>query len=196
MSGETMMGFGFKQAWLAVRDGDPAAVVAALGLRDLGPAPWRTAVDMAYLTDDRVVVTPPLPGAGGPWLLVAGRWLLLRAYRTLDLGALSTTLGTEVQLFATHRVSETHRWARAVGGFVLRDFEHAGDRGEVVVWHGEPDAAELAAGLPATLDDDLDILVSEDDVMAVAAAWSVDPTSIDGRPATASPHVAATRPLT
>ncbi len=185
-----MMGFGFKQAWLAVRDGDPAAVIAALGLRDLGPAPWRTAVDVAYLTDDRVAVTPPLPGAGGSWLLVAGRWLLLRA--RLDLGALSATLGTEVQLFATHRVTESHRWARAVGGAVVREFEHAGDQGEVVAWHGEPDAAELAAGLPATLDADRDILVSEDDVMAVAAAWSVDPTSIDGQPATASPHVAAT----
>ena len=95
------MGFGHKQAWLAVRDGDIAAVVAALGLRDLGPAPWRTAVDMAYLTDDRVVVTPPLAGAGGPWVLVAGRWLLLHAYPTLDLGALSAILDTEPYATAT-----------------------------------------------------------------------------------------------
>jgi len=184
-----MMGFGHKQAWLAVRDGDTAAVVAALDLRDLGPAPWRTAIDLAYLTDDRVVATPPLAGAGGPWVLVAGRWLLLHAYPTLDLGALSATLDTEVQLFATNRVSETHRWARAAGGEVLREFEFAE---EVVTWRGEPDDAELATGLPARLDDDVDILVSEQDVMAVAGAWSVDPTSIDGRPATGSPHVAAT----
>jgi len=135
------------------------------------------------------VVTPPLAGAGGPWVLVAGRWLLLHAYPTLDLGALSATLDTEVQLFATYRVSETHHWARAAGGDVLRDFEFAE---EVVTWQGEPDDAELATGLPARLDDDMDILVSEQDVMAVAGAWSVDPTSIDGRPATGSPHVAAT----
>ena len=57
MGDETMMGFGHKQAWLAVRDGDTAAVVAALGLRDLGPAPWRTAVDMAYLIDGRAITT-------------------------------------------------------------------------------------------------------------------------------------------
>jgi hypothetical protein len=184
-----MMGFGHKQAWLAVRDGDTASVVGALGLRDLGPAPWRTAVDMAYLTDDRVLVTPPLTGRSGRWVLVAGRWLLLRAYPTLDLAALSATLGTEVQLFATHRVSETHHWARAVDGRVLREFEFAE---EVLTWQGEPDDAELTAGLPAQLDDDVDILVSERDVMAVAGAWSVDPTSIDGQPATGSPHVAAT----
>lgn len=61
-----------------------------------------------------------------------------------------------------------------------------------MTWRGEPDDAELAVGLPARLDEDVDILVSEQDVMAVAGAWSVDPTSIDGRPATGSAHVAAT----
>ena len=36
-----MVGFGYKQAWLAVRGVDAAEVGAALGLRDLGPVPWR-----------------------------------------------------------------------------------------------------------------------------------------------------------
>ncbi|WP_344133733.1 hypothetical protein [Luedemannella flava] len=188
MDGGTMVGFGHKQAWLAVRDG--AAAVAALGLRDLGPAPWRTAVDMAYLTDNRLVVTPPLPGAGGAWQLVAGRWLMLR-YHDLDIAKLSVDLGTEVQLFATHRVVETHRWARAAHGTVLREFGYAGDTGELVAWHGRPDEVETALGLPAEPDDDVDILVSEHDVMTVARAWSVDPTSIDRQPAAGPPRVAA-----
>ena len=69
MSTETMVGFGSKQAWLAVRNGDPAAVRAALRLRDLGPVSWRAGIDLAYLTDDRVVITPPLDR----WVLVPGR---------------------------------------------------------------------------------------------------------------------------
>src|SRR3712207_5549749 len=68
-----MVGFGGKQAWLAVRDTAAAAVLDALGLRDLGEVPWREGVDLAYLTDDRVVLTPPLAGAGGAaWTLAAG----------------------------------------------------------------------------------------------------------------------------
>src|SRR5688500_5430864 len=94
VNGETMVGFGFKQAWLAVRDGRAEPVMAALGLRDLGPVSWRSGIDLAYLTDDRVVLTPPLPGAdGAAWLLVAGRWLTIKGP---DVVELSARLGTEV----------------------------------------------------------------------------------------------------
>jgi hypothetical protein len=189
--GETMVGFGYKQAWLAIRDGEAAAVIAALGLRDLGPAPWREGVDLAYLTDDRLVVTPPLAGAGGAdWLLVAGRWLM-RADAPVDVAGLSAMLAREVQFFATHRVVELHRWERGRGGVLERAFEYVGKTGEVRLWHGDPDPAERAVGLPAAPTDEVDVLVSEHDVMRVAGAWSVDPTTLDGRPATDPVRVAA-----
>lgn len=178
-----MVGFGYKQGWLAVRDGEPAAVADALALRDLGPVSWRSGVDLAYLTDDRLVLTPPLPGArNARWLLVAGRWLLLNE-STVDVITLSVTLGTEVQLFASHRVMEAHQWTRAVDGVLVREFGYLGETGEVTRWRGDPDETERAIGLPPALDGEPDILVAEDDVMRVAAAWSIDPTSIDGRPA-------------
>jgi hypothetical protein len=183
MDGETMVGFGPKQAWLAVREGEEAAVCAALGLRDLGTASWRDGIDLAYLTDDRLVLTPPLPGASDArWLLVTGRWLL-RAVLAVDVAELSATLGTEVQFFATYRVSELHRWQRAVDGVLMRAFEYVGETGEITEWRGEPDDAEAAIGLPAVLDDEVDILVSEEDVMRLASAWSVDPSALNGRPA-------------
>jgi hypothetical protein len=50
-----MVGFGPKQAWLAVRDGDAAAAAAAFALRDLGTVSWRSGIDLASLTDDRMV---------------------------------------------------------------------------------------------------------------------------------------------
>ncbi len=183
--GEPMVGFGAKQAWLAIRDGDAELVSAVLGLRDLGPLPWRAGVDLSYLTDDRVLLTPPLPGAdGADWLLVAGRWLV-QTSSTLDVAALSDLLATEVQYFATHRVVELHRWQRARDGELLRSFAYLGETGEVTDWRGEPDPVELAIGLPAVLDDsdETDILVGEADVMRVAAAWSLDPVRLDGLPA-------------
>jgi len=178
-----MVGFGAKQAWLAVRDGDPGAVIAALGLRDLGPVPWRDGIDRAYLADDRLVLTPLLPGASGTrWLLAVGRWLLLTD-AAVDVAKLSAALGTEVQFFATHRVGELHRWQRAVDGVLVRAFGYRGEVGEVTEWLGAPDEAEAAIGLSRVRADEADVIVSEADVMRVAHAWSVNPSTLDARPA-------------
>ena len=176
-----MVGFGGKQAWLAVRDGDPAQVLAALGLRDLGEVSWRAGVDLAYLSDDRVVVTPPLPGARDtPWVLAAGRHLL-RPGTVVDVVELSARLRTEVQFFATHRVTESHRWQRAVAGELVRAFGYVGQTGDVTSWHGDPDPAERSAGLPASfVDEETTVLVAERDVLLVADGWSIDPSRLDG----------------
>jgi hypothetical protein len=191
MDADAMVGFGGKQAWLAVRDGEPLAVLEALGLRDLGEVPWRDGIDLAYLTDDRVALTPALPGAGDSrWLLAVGRWLL-RPGTSIDVTDLSARLQTEVQFFATHRVIELHRWQRAVDGDLVRAFGYVGQIGEVTSWHGDPDEAERAAGLPAVLDDEATVLVSEQDVLRVAHAWSIDPTGLDARPAPGPLRIAA-----
>jgi hypothetical protein len=189
MDGEPMVGFGQKQAWLAVRDGDPAKLVETLGLRDLGPVSWRTGIDLAYLTDDRLVLTPPLPDARGTrWLLVTGRWLLSSGP---DVTELSAALASEVQFFATYRVSELHRWERAVDGVLVRAFGYVGETGQVTAWRGDPDDAERAIGLPPGPDGESDVLVSEHDVMRLAGAWSLDPTALDSRPAPGPLRVAA-----
>lgn len=188
-----MVGFGGKQAWLAVRDGTPPLVRAGLGLTDLGTVPWRTGIDIAYFTDDRVMLTPPLPGAADAhWLLAVGRWLA-RPLFTVDVAELSETLGTEVQYFATDRSTQRHRWQRAVGGVLVRSFDWLGEDGRLLDWRGEPDAAERDIGLPATAPDEsggeadqdweIDLVVGETDVLRLAGAWSVDPSTLDGRPA-------------
>jgi hypothetical protein len=175
METDVMVGFGGKQAWLAVRDGDPEAILAALDLRDLGTVRWRDGIDLAHLTDDRVAVTPPLGG----WTLAVGRYLM----RPPDVAELSAKLQTEVQFFATHRVTESHRWQRAADGLLIRAFGYVGQTGSVTTWFGDPDPAERDAGLPASYDDETTVLVAEQDVLKVAGAWSIDPTTLGGRPA-------------
>jgi hypothetical protein len=187
---EAMVGFGYKQGWLAVRDGEPDKILGVIGGHAVGTMGWRAGLDRAYTNDDLVVVTPQLPGAdGAPWTLVAGRYFLINE-QWVDAAELSRALGGEVQFFATYRVRELHRWARAVDGVTVRALRYVGETGEVTEWRGEPDQTELQIGLPPTYDPEHDVLVSEDDVMRLAAAWSVDPTSLDGRPA-AGPLTAA-----
>jgi hypothetical protein len=126
VNGEAMVGFGYKQGWLAVAATDASTVLTALGLRDLGPTPWQAGIDLGYRTEDRLAVTPPLPGAGGrDWILVVGRELL--SAEPVDLAGLSARLHSEAQLFQTHRVVEAHRWERAVDGRPLRAFEYVGE---------------------------------------------------------------------
>ena len=180
--GEPMVGFGTKQSWLAIRDPDLELVEALLGLDDLGPVSWRTGIDLAYFSDDRVMLTPPLPGAAeASWLLVVGRWLA-RPLAFVDVEGLSESLDTEVQYFATDRSTQRHRWQRARDGVLLRSFDYVGRDGELLDWQGDPDLAERAAGLPEAVDDETDLVVEEADLLRVAAAWSLDPTTLDGRP--------------
>ena len=180
-----MVGFGYKTGWLAVRDGEADAVLAQLGAQTVGPIAWRDGIRQAYDREDALLVTPLLPGVGGSWLLVAGWWIAAN-HETLDTAALSRALGREVQLFVTHRVVELHRWERSVNGTTVRSFEYIGEQGEVTRWAGAPDEVERAIGLPETYDlgsDDVDVIVGEQDVMRVAGAWSVDPSSLEGSPA-------------
>jgi len=115
------------QVWV-VGDSNPQTpneVITRLGIRDAHRAPWREGVDAAYERDkDRVVyVTPVIDG----WVLVAGTSLFSAVGDKKQdeirfpeyVASLSASLGTVVQYFATHRVSEAHYWILADGGRVV-----------------------------------------------------------------------------
>jgi hypothetical protein len=99
---------------------------------------------------------------------------------------LSTAFG-DAQYFATHRGSSYTAWARYVAGQEVRLFAYADDLihdvGEAL-----PDERRILARLPdrgtAELEDstpDLDDRQppEEDDVFTLAAAWSLDPSSLE-----------------
>ncbi|MBV1856591.1 hypothetical protein [Catellatospora tritici] len=186
------MGFGYKTQWIAVRDGEVDAVSRALGLVDPVPMGWDEGADAAYAQG--VYVTPPVHG----WVLAHGRHLTVPDPGDQGFAArleeLSEQFG-EVQFFGTHRVVEYHAWVLARGGALERGYCYVGDRGEVPLFVGEPTPVEceLGKGLLPLSEDCADwgdsewerwhaTTPSEDDVMAVAARWSVDPSELTGVP--------------
>lgn len=179
------VGFGFKTGWLAVRDGELAAIAEAVGGRPGSSLDWTVGVRRAYSEPDVVMVTPLLVARdGGLWRLVVGQWIAAN-HESIDVATLSQALGREVQLFVTHRVVGLHRWDWAQDGVLIRSFEF-GDA-EVRRWHGSAREVELAIGLPGTFNQaggasGQAIVIGEADVMRVASAWSIDPTTLDGRP--------------
>jgi hypothetical protein len=186
VAAETRAPFGHKTGWVAARGVEPSQVAEALGLLDPRPETWSAGVEAAY--DLGVFVCPVVDG----WVLAMGIDILVN---TPDIAQLSATLGAEVQLFKSHRVSESHHWSRAQNGVVVRAFEFSLDGGELIVNTGPPtpieaDTPEIAPALasqpgefpfsayesahgPADHPD-------EGSVMTVAAAWSLDPTQLAG----------------
>jgi len=180
-AGHTGASFGYKTAWLAVRTDDTAAVSAALGLTDVANVSWEDGVEASY--DETVFVSPPTRG----WVLAVGVELLKHPPDTV---ALSAELATEVELFATHRIVDAHRWERADNGELKRRFRYVGESGEAETV-GEPTEIERSLGFDWVIDapgpppDDA-VLPDEEDVMGVAAAWSIDPQELDVIPTSAA----------
>lgn len=173
--------FGYKTAWLAVLDRSQADVAEALGLTGGRNVPGYEAAGALSQTG----ILPPVPGVGGRWTLAVS--FDLAEISPTRLVTLSALLGTRVQAFASHRVVEAHRWLEADSGTLRRHVEVVGESGELKAWTGTPTAVEVDLGLPpdeqiAGDDARFDVVlgVNEGTVMAVAAAWSVDPTTLSG----------------
>lgn len=179
--------FGYKITWYAVRSENSQAVADALGLQDCRPAPWnegvKTAYDGADAMDGRIYISPPI----GSWVLAVGFDPKLdlqtatppHEYNPLIL-ELSKRFG-EAQFFGTHRAVEWHAWARAEKGEMKRAYSYVGDQGEVFLDIGQRTKEELDLGMEF---DGKGKIPKEDDVVALAAAWSVDPllTNINSIP--------------
>ena len=151
--------FGPKTGWIAVRGASAEAVTEVLGLREARPMSWDEGVEAGY--QNGVFVCPPVSG----WVLAMGADML---HGQADIAGISRRLGTQVQIFRTHRVSEHHEWALADGGTVLRSLS-TDDSGHQQ--SGEPTALERSLSVARA-----DAMISEDDVFAVAGGWSLDPT--------------------
>tara|TARA_R110002072_G_scaffold241027_8_gene399667 strand:+ start:13076 stop:13648 length:573 start_codon:yes stop_codon:yes gene_type:complete len=162
-----------------MRAEDPEAVVRALRLRTVLPANW--ASGLAQAATEGVFVTPPVDG----WILVFGRDLAVTTHNPAEMEALLTGLSEqygEVMWFSTDEVRDVHGWAMAERGQFLRGYAYDEGQGHTL-WHGDVTAAETALG--CFLDDPRD--QSDDEikwwpdrrtVLAIAAAWSMDPTKI------------------
>ena len=155
--------FGPKTGWLAIGDAPRAEVVQAMQLDQLEDLPLAAGVDRAL--ESGVFVLPTIDG----WTLAMGADL---ADGPLDVSALSSSLGTTVQLFRTHRVVELHEWAWVDHGEVRRHLRYLGESGEHES-SGAPTKAERSLGY-----DDPAFLPGEDDVFTLAGAWSLDPTDL------------------
>jgi len=170
--------------WLAVRSQNPQAIQSALGVQHARECSWSDALARSF--EPRLFISPPVNG----WIVVMGCDLPDPADDIDDcfkfLGGLSQKLG-EVQFFSRNRAVSHHGWARLNNGKVLRAYAWAGE----TLWdQGPMTAAErdlkmrcltYVENSDALGYGERDLLTQNTDrVVRLAAAWSLDPTSIDG----------------
>lgn len=186
-------GFGFKNVWFAARGVPPERLAEALGLKILREAPWDEGIDAAYAyPSGQVFITPPIDS----WVLAVGTGLFDYAdertfHQTTE--KVARLLSTEVQFFGTHRVVETHAWAKSLPTGIVRAYMYVGDKGETTVDVGPQTPQETDLGFrffderspesqAGEYWDRADLtLPDEQNVMSLAGRWSVDPTALEGR---------------
>jgi hypothetical protein len=191
------MSFGFKTSWLAVRDAGPDEVADALDLRHRQRIDWESGTELAYRQG--AFVARPVP----EWTLAHGRIHLTHETGPSCpdfpswLRALAARVG-DLQFFGTDRVSEYHAWAKVESGELTRAYCYIGMSGEVPLRRGEPTAVEreLGVGLvgweevrqdwgDAEWDAWHEAMPTEQEVMRIAADWSVCPPMIEDGTVTA-----------
>jgi hypothetical protein len=169
--------FGYKQGWLAVRAEDSSTVAAALPFRLIRRAGWKEGVVAADKPlAGEIFVTPPVNG----WVLVVGVWASSwngqedEAELERQVAALSVRFG-EAQFFGTQRVVEYHQWILAKEGQIQRCFGYVGDKDESICNRGPLTGAEKEFDFAEI---NKSWFPDEQDVMKVAADWSLDPTQL------------------
>ena len=183
--------FGYRMAWLAVQSTDAARIAEVLHLEAVDAANWRTGIGTMYderLAQGRVYLSPPI----GEWTFVVGLALpqpLGRGFSDkctpmmLDLAANFP----EAQYFLCYAPLDYFAWVRVVDGKLTRAFA-IGDEG--VIWNkGKPTREEKSLGLRfaeirsprsrrGEAEPILPITPTEEQLVDLASAWSLDPTGI------------------
>ena len=170
--------------WLAVRSHNPREIECALGVQHARICSWGDAIAAPF--EPRLFISPPVNG----WIVVMGCDLpdpaddIDECFKFLI--GLSYRLG-EVQFYVRNRAVAHHAWARLERGKVMRAYAWAGE----TLWNqGSMTRAERDLHVRCLdytqgseifgLTEREALTANTDKVLRLAAAWSIDPTSVEG----------------
>jgi hypothetical protein len=185
--------FGYSMAWLAIRSRDTRAVAEALRVGEATPCNWNSGIGAVYdgkLGETHIFISPPV----GTWTFVVGLPLphpMGRSFVDKSTPLLIALGGRfpEAQYFFAYPPLDFFAWARMLEGRLVRAFA-IGDEG--LIWSkGRTTREERALGLKlfelrgvkgrrGDAGGEMILHPTEDHVMRIAQAWSLDPTRLDG----------------
>lgn len=184
--------FGPDMTWIAIKTGNYAEVIDAIGGNLPVAANWNSGIGTIYDAEfgaNRIFISSPVNG----WVFVAGSSLPHpQGSAFVDkCTPLLMHLGErfkEVQYFSSHPGIDLFAWAKLVSGRLVRAFG-VGDEG--VIWdRGRPTREERTLGLKlfelrgvrgrkGDAGGELLMHPTQEHVMRLAGHWSVNPTLLD-----------------
>ena len=167
--------FGYKCAWFAIKTEQPEALISLFPRYTFKPASWQQGHNESRF------ITPVVEG----WTFIIGGDLPttdtqegIKEIEALLIRA--STLG-KACFFGSHRGVDYYSWACAENGKLLRGYSEAD--GEFLWDAGEKQGLEKTFVFPQEAENDPKSLhqdfPDEDMVIAIAADWSLDPTTLD-----------------
>ena len=159
--------FGYKPEWIVLRAKNAKVVCEALGLQDCRPANWTCG--LSAVSGRKWFVTPSLDG----YVVAVGA-----GERPLSPALLKTlsTQFSEVQTYVCDQQKALYGWSLYRTGQCVRAYGMS--RGQVLLDEGELTREEIALGFgrfPRKNGGSREGFPDGDAVLAIAAAWGVDP---------------------
>jgi hypothetical protein len=172
--------FGYKCTWLTVKASSAEEVADELGYDAPARCNWASGFERAFgaIGSKEVFVTPPVDG----WVFVLGFPLSDDEDAFDAVGTLSSVLGRPVYAFGSHRGVSAALWGFAEGGVVKRAWSVSD--GQVLISEGPVTPEERALDIdfsrePQPNDEAWSRQSHEATVVALAKAWTRDPTTLD-----------------
>lgn len=176
--------FGYKSMWLAVKGAEIDTILSCCPeLKYVREAGWKEAmaeVDENWRT--RVMLSGPYDG----WVFLSGiaLWDVSEVDAIVDVMRRIGRRAQEVCYFGSYRVSDAYIFAKMTAGKMIRLYSYAD--GQLFGCIGERSEAEKKLGLhyaerEEELFEDGFSLMDEEDVLGIAAEWSMHPEELLGR---------------
>lgn len=168
--------FGWRTAWLVIKADFPEEVMRKLNIQNAHKSTWEDGIKKSE-EDRQVFVSNPIRG----YVLVIGTQELGDHMERLNDLAASFE---ELQFYVSHDIVGLCGWAKYVNGSCVRRYCYLGESDKTLWNDGAITDAERQAGLSCLPHESEDwdnvTLPGEDEVIAIARAWGVDPTFEEG----------------
>jgi hypothetical protein len=183
--------FGYGMGWLAIRTRDTSGVIERLGLSNVIPANWDNGLGTVYSEEvgaDQLFVSPPVNG----WTFVVGLALPQPMGKGFADKTIPLLLDLGVQYYLAYPEFDYFAWARIIDGKLVRAYAIT-DEG--VTWNkGKQGREEKTLGIKhyevrgvrrrkGNAAGDLVLYPTEGHVLNIASKWSLDPSRLEGLPA-------------
>ena len=170
--------FGYKEAWLAVKNIEAKELAEIIGLKKPASSDWNKGLKSIEADDSMIFISPPV----AEWTFVIGKPLFanisVEGIKRLQelMRNISVKTGDEIQSFGTYRILDYSHWMKCINGSFERAFAYDGESAEVLLDEGKKTRPEESLNWEGLKD--CSWSPNEEIVLKIAEGWGLNPTRL------------------